>query len=72
MRLLVVEKSAPIAGLIDAHIGVIGHQNDPRPGLHMAVVGDVVINPVAGLNPAVKDVDKIRQWNLICLSRQKL
>ena len=60
MRLVVVEKPAPVAGLIDAHVSVFGHQNDPRPLLHMTVIGDVVINSIARLNPAVKDVDEFR------------
>jgi hypothetical protein len=29
----------------------------------MAVIGNIVVNAIAGLNPRMKDVDKIRQRN---------
>ena len=45
--------------------GVISYEDDAWPRLHVAVVGDIVVNPVRGLNPAMKNFDKIRQRHRI-------
>lgn len=60
MRLLAVQEPAPAVGLVDTQIGMMGHQNDAWSRLHVTVVGDVVIDSIGHLDPAVKDVDKIR------------
>jgi hypothetical protein len=65
MCFLAVQKPAPIVSLVNAHIGVTSYQNNPRSGSHVAVVSDIVVYPVGGLNPAMKNVDKSRQRNVI-------
>jgi hypothetical protein len=62
---MAVQKPPPMVGFIDADVRVIGHQKDTRSGLHVAVIGDVVIYAVGGLDPVVKDVDEIGQRNVI-------
>ncbi len=54
MCFLAIQKPTPIVSLIDAQIGVTGYQNNPRSGPHVAVVGNIVVHPVGGLNPAME------------------
>ena len=49
---LTEEQAATVLRFVDAHVGVIGDENDAWPRLHVAVVGDIVVNPVRGLDPA--------------------
>jgi hypothetical protein len=58
---LTEEQAAPVAGFVDAHVGVIGDQHYSRPGLHVTIVGDVVIIAVSRLNPTMKNIGEIGQ-----------
>ena len=72
LALLTKEQPAPIPDFIDTQMRILGDQNNARPSMHMTVVGDIVINAIGGLNPAVKDIDKFRQCNSIGRRDEKL
>jgi len=41
----------------------VGDEHDARAGLHVAVVGDIVVFSLRALNPAIENTDEIREAN---------
>jgi len=59
----IIEKSSPAARLINADICLVSDQQDSGAVMEVTVISDIVIFPVRGLNPRVKNMDKSLQWH---------